>query len=136
MLLYLRNKFSFVKKKLKCSPRRGEIINIYKIRAVQRSLQVTEGCVRSVPCKLCLSFGWVLCRTNTVKISWRLSNFPCGGRPQVPLRALFYERAAPEQNHRRSVSLLDSFPRVKDFKVLGGIRIHSDEGHVILSQRI
>ena len=37
-------------------------------------------------------FGWILCRTNTVDAIWRLSSFTGGGRPQVPLRALFQAR--------------------------------------------
>ena len=39
------------------------------------------------------SFGWVLRRTNTVMIIWRLSSFTGGGRPHVPLRPLFQARA-------------------------------------------
>ena len=39
------------------------------------------------------SFGWALLRINDVKVIWRLSSFNGGGRPQVPLRALFQARA-------------------------------------------
>ena len=39
------------------------------------------------------NFGLVLCRTNTVNVIWRLSNFNGGRRPQVPLRGLFQARA-------------------------------------------
>ena len=35
---------------------------------------------------------WVLRLTNTLKVIWRLSNFTGGGRPRVPLRALFQAR--------------------------------------------
>ena len=32
-------------------------------------------------------FGWVLHRTNIVKVIWRLPSFTGGGRPQVSLNA-------------------------------------------------
>jgi hypothetical protein len=34
-----------------------------------------------------------LCRTNTGEVKWRLFRLTCGGRPQVPLRALFQAQA-------------------------------------------
>ena len=38
---------------------------------------------------LILFCGWVLRLTNTVQVIWWLSSFTGGGRPRVPLRALF-----------------------------------------------
>ena len=39
-------------------------------------------------------FGWILRRTKTIKVIWRVSSFTGGGSPLVPLRALFQARAA------------------------------------------
>jgi hypothetical protein len=36
-----------------------------------------------------LFFGWASCSTYTVMVIWQLSSFTGGGRPQVPLLALF-----------------------------------------------
>ena len=38
-------------------------------------------------------FGWILRRTNTVNVIWRLSSFTGGGRPHEPLLVLFQARA-------------------------------------------
>ena len=43
-------------------------------------------------------FGWGLRRTNTVKVILLFSTFTSGGgRPQVPLRALFQARASTRE---------------------------------------
>ena len=59
---------------------------------------------------LCIIFsllflGGGLCHTNTVKVIWRLSNLNGGGRPQVPLRALFQvQEDTWVEHHQHSLS--------------------------------
>ena len=76
-------------------------------------------------------FGWVLRRTNTVRL---YEDFPILLVEED--RALFQARAGTWVEPPTFRKLAEYLPHMKEFKVPGGIRKHSDEGQVILSQRL
>ena len=81
-------------------------------------------------------FGWDLRRINTLNVIWRLSSFTGGGRPQVPLCALLQARAGTRVEPSTFCKLDGWLCHMKESKVNGGIRTHSCEGQLILSQLI
>ena len=56
----------------------------YKMKLIQKEIAKLQDNWSKI-----VVFYWVLCRTNTVKVKWRLSSFTGGGILQVPPSALF-----------------------------------------------
>jgi hypothetical protein len=75
------------------------------------------------------SVGLALLCTNTGRVKWRFSSFPCWKRPQLTFRALFQARTCIlvelPKTYRKLVWKASWH---EQFQVPGGIRTHNNDG--------